>query len=130
MSGKWEAEVNLGSHLYQGPAGQSRDSHITLTFSENFNEVHFFPALPLYSVTRAFCKELLCEAFNTFLLPEAPSSPTQPPTDTTREEFKYILSLSQEATSSLLACHGSPGSRVSGIYVCIWSCDCLVTAIM
>lgn len=71
-------------------------------------------ALPLYSVSRAFCKELLCQAFNSLLLPPVPSSPTQPFTDTTREEFKYILTLAKEATSSLLACHGSPGSCVSG----------------
>ncbi|CAI8017124.1 Sterol regulatory element-binding protein 1 [Geodia barretti] len=99
LNGRWEAEVSLGSRLYQGPA-----------------------ALPLYSVTRAFCKELLCESFNTLLLPPVPPSspPTQPSTDATREQFKYILSLTKEATSSLLAGHGSPSSCVSGFAVIQW----------
>jgi hypothetical protein len=97
QSGRWEAEVSLGSRLYQGPA-----------------------ALPLYSVTRAFCKELLCEAFNTLLLPPVPSSPAPPSTEATHEQFKYTLSLAKEATASLLASHGSPSSCVSGFAVIQW----------
>ena len=111
QSGKWQAEVSLGSRLYQGPAGQC----IQIKLKNHKTWVFFFTALPLYSVTRSFCKELLCEAFNTLLLPPASPSPSQPSTtDTSREEFKYILTLAQEATSSLLASHGSPSSCVSG----------------
>jgi len=84
LSTKWASEVKLGSRLYQGPA-----------------------ALPLYSVTRAFCKDLLRKTFTTLLLPEnsQEGSDDLRRGELTSDTFKYILNLAKEANSSLLAYH-------------------------
>ena len=64
-------------------------------------------ALPLYSVTRAFCKDLLRKTFTTLLLPDSSKEGSrdlrsrEPISDT----FKYILNLAKEANSSLLGYH-------------------------
>lgn len=64
-------------------------------------------ALPLYSVTRAFCKDLLRKTFTTLLLPEnsQEGSDDLRRGELTSDTFKYILNLAKEANSSLLAYH-------------------------
>lgn len=62
----------------------------------------YFLALPAYAVTRAFCKELLCETFGYLLLPgDSPNSQASRDSEVALQAFKLILNLAKEATSCL-----------------------------
>ena len=85
-------------------------------------------ALPLYSVTRAFCKDLLRDTFTTLLLPNASKEGSHDPRgkEPAPNTFKYILNLAKEANSSLLARHShvkslntAAGSSDSGRAKCL-----------
>ena len=78
-------------------------------------------ALPLYSVTRAFCKDLLHDTFAALLLPNASKEGSHDPRgkEPAPNTFKYILNLAKEANSSLLARH----SRVKSLNTAAGSSD-------
>ena len=91
-------------------------------------------ALPLYSVTRAFCKDLLHDTFAALLLPNASKEGSNDPRgkEPAPNTFKYILNLAKEANSSLLARHshvkslntaaGSSDSGSCGTVLCNVTC--------
>ena len=68
---------------------------------------HTHTALPLYSVTRAFCKTLLCDTFSALLVPEGDTPLNQTTVVESLEAFKWTLSLSKEVNSYLLSTQGS-----------------------
>ena len=96
---------------------------LLLSHTSSFLSLHPLPiaALPLYSVTRAFCKDLLHDTFAALLLPNASKEGShdlrgkEPAPNT----FKYILNLAKEANSSLLARH----SRVKSLNTAAGSSD-------
>ena len=80
------------------------------------------PALPLFSVTRAYCKELLRDTFSTHLLPDTPTGSHDPSSNSARYVFKDVLNLAKEANSSLV-CHGNIRSLATDAHdsgMCDW----------
>ena len=83
-----------------------------------------FAALPSFSVTRAYCKELLSETFDFLLLPDGSSDSTAKERDSEAalQAFKLVLNLAKEANSCLLSeeaggektIHGAEGCSDSG----------------
>ena len=68
----------------------------------------FPPALAAYAVTRAFCKELLCETFGYLLLPnDSPNNQPNRDSEVALQAFKLVLNLAKEATSCLLNAEGN-----------------------
>ncbi len=59
----------------------------------------FSAALPLCSVSRGFCKALLCDTFDGLLLKD----PSQSVLESATEAFKWTLSISKTLNSHLLA---------------------------
>ena len=58
-------------------------------------------ALPLYSVTRAYCKRLLCETFTALLLPDSLPE-KQISSDSALQAFKQTLNLAKETSTTLV----------------------------
>ena len=98
-------------------------SLLLLSHTSSFLSLHPLPiaALPLYSVTRAFCKDLLHDTFAALLLPNASKEGSHDPRgkEPAPNTFKYILNLAKEANSSLLARH----SRVKSLNTAAGSSD-------
>ena len=57
-------------------------------------------ALPIYSVTRAYCKRLLCETFTALLLPDTVPE-EQVSSEFVLRAFKQTLNLAKEANTTL-----------------------------
>jgi hypothetical protein len=80
-------------------------------------------ALPLYSVTRAYCKRLLCETFTALLLPDS-SPDKQISSDSALQAFKQTLNLAKETSTTLVDSQSggkllstAAGVSDSGIYM-------------
>ena len=70
-------------------------------------------ALPLYSVSRGFCKSLLCDTFNVLLLSD--SAPSQSVVDSALESFKWILGVAKDLNSYLLSCQEGGDQQLSAL---------------
>ena len=70
-------------------------------------------ALPLYSVSRGFCKSLLCDTFNVLLLSD--SAPSQSVVDRALESFKWILGVAKDLNSYLLSCQEGGDQQLSAL---------------
>ncbi len=97
--------------------------------------VSFLLALPLYSITRAYCKEVLCETFGYLLLPDdSPDSQASRDSESVLQTLKLILKLAKEANLCLLNANCSEktvreaaGCSDSG--ECLLSTDLITTII-
>ena len=69
-------------------------------FTSFFLHTHTHTALPLYSVTRAYCKQLLCETFTALLLPDSVPD-EQISSDFALQAFKQTLNMAKEASTTL-----------------------------
>lgn len=93
----------------------------------------YFPALPAYAVTRAFCKELLCETSGYLLLPDdSPNSQASRDSEVALQAYKLVLNLAKEATSCLLNAEGNEkhirdiaGTSDSGEALALSLCVCV-----
>ena len=99
----------------------------------NVTHTHTHTALPAYSVTRAFCKELLCETFTALLLPDNnPDNPTS--SDCVLGAFKHTFNLAKEANADILGSQDYSkllGAAVSTsdsgkCRVCCTECTCML----
>ena len=86
-------------------------------------------ALPLYSVTRAYCKRLLCETFTALLLPDSLPE-KQISSDSALQAFKQTLNLAKETSTTLVDSQSggkllstAAGVSDSGTYAHKWKCD-------
>lgn len=70
--------------------------------------ITFSAALPLYSVSRGFCKTLLCDTLDALLLKD----PTHSVLESANEAFKWTLGIAKALNAQLLAKHGSQLSAV------------------
>lgn len=61
-------------------------------------------ALPSFAVTRAYCKELLCETFGILLLPDtsSDSNKAERDGDAALQAFKLVLNIAKEANACLM----------------------------
>lgn len=82
--------------------------------------VLFFVALPSFSVTRAYCKELLCETFGFLLLPDGSpdSGKVERDSETALQAFKLVLNIAKDANSCLLNEEAGGEKTVKGAEGC------------
>ena len=85
-----------------------------------------FVALPSYSMTRAFCKDLLRSSFTSLLLPGDTPSGSHDLSfgDASLEMFKSTLAIAKDANAALLSRHGNTkqletSTDDSGLYMCM-----------
>ena len=74
---------------------------LSLSHTHTHTHTHIYTALPLYSVTRAYCKRLLCETFTALLLPDSVPD-EQISSDFALQAFKQTLNLAKEASTTLV----------------------------
>ena len=98
-SGDWRSEVKLGTRLFRGEAGRSYTPTHPPTHPPTHTHTHTHTALPLYSVSRGFCKTLLCDTLNGLLVKE----PSTAVLESANTAFKWTLAVSKELNSHLLS---------------------------
>lgn len=119
LSGKWASDMAVASRLYIGKAGVLYFS-IRNVYSFILVSISLFIAMPAFSVTRAYCKELLCETFNYLLLPDdTPDDKTAGRDNKTAlRAFKVILKLAKEANACLLNDECNENKNIKGAAGC------------
>lgn len=75
--------------------------------------------MPAFSVTRAYCKELLCETFGYLLLPaDSPDGKAGRDSETALRAFKVTLNLAKEANACLLNDECNENRNIKGAAGC------------